>query len=70
MIELRNVRVEYRDRAVVRDASLTIAAGERVALIGPNGAGKSTLLRVITGLIRPATGVALLGGEPVDQLDR
>jgi ABC-type molybdenum transport system ATPase subunit/photorepair protein PhrA len=43
MIELRDVRVEYRGRAVVRDASLSIAAGERVALIGPNGAGKSTL---------------------------
>ena len=63
MIELRGVRVEYRQRAVVRDARLSIAAGERVALIGPNGAGKSTLLRVLTGLFRPAAGEAVLGGE-------
>jgi iron complex transport system ATP-binding protein len=70
MIELDGVTVEYRGRAVVRDATASIAAGERVALIGPNGAGKSTLLRVITGLIRPATGRALLGGDPVVGLDR
>ncbi|MDU1085285.1 MAG: ATP-binding cassette domain-containing protein, partial [Leclercia adecarboxylata] len=40
-------------RAVVRDASLSLAQGELVALIGPNGAGKSTLLRLLTGFLRP-----------------
>jgi iron complex transport system ATP-binding protein len=54
----------------VRDATLAIAAGERVALIGPNGAGKSTLLRVLTGLIRPLAGSARLNGERIDDLDR
>ncbi len=70
MIELRDVTVEYRGRAVVRGVDLDIGAGERVALIGPNGAGKSTLLRVITGLVRPAAGHALLDGTPIEQLDR
>ena len=70
MIELRDVTVEYRGRAVVRGVDLDIAAGERVALIGPNGAGKSTLLRVLTGLVKPAAGRASLGGIPIDQLDR
>jgi ABC-type cobalamin/Fe3+-siderophores transport system ATPase subunit len=70
VIELRDIRVEYRGRAVVQDASLSIGAGERVALIGPNGAGKSTMLRVVTGLIQPVAGVALLGGETVASLDR
>ncbi len=70
MIELRDVTVEYRGRAVVRAVDLDIAAGERVALIGPNGAGKSTLLRVITGLVRPAAGRASLDGVPIERLDR
>jgi iron complex transport system ATP-binding protein len=70
VIELRDVTVEYRGRAVVRGVDLDIAAGERVALIGPNGAGKSTLLRVLAGLVRPAAGRASLGGIPIDQLDR
>ena len=70
VIELRDVSVEYRGRAVVRGVDLDIAASERVALIGPNGAGKSTLLRVLTGLVRPAAGRASLGGTPIDRLDR
>ncbi|HET9519936.1 MAG TPA: ABC transporter ATP-binding protein [Candidatus Limnocylindrales bacterium] len=70
MIELRDVAVEYRGRTVLRSIDLDIRAGERVALIGPNGAGKSTLLRVATGLVRPATGRALLGGAPIEGLDR
>jgi iron complex transport system ATP-binding protein len=70
VIELRDVTVEYRGRAVVRGVDLDIAAGERVALIGPNGAGKSTLLRVLTGLVKPAAGRASLDGIPIDQLDR
>jgi ABC-type cobalamin/Fe3+-siderophores transport system ATPase subunit len=70
VIELRDVTVEYRGRAVVRGVDLDIAAGERVALIGPNGAGKSTLLRVLTGLVRPAAGRASLGGVPIERLDR
>ncbi len=70
MIELRDVTVEYRGRAVVRGVDLDIAAGERVALIGPNGAGKSTLLRVLTGLVEPSAGRASLGGIAIDELDR
>ena len=70
MIELRDVTVEYRRRPALRSVDLTIGAGERVALVGPNGAGKSTLLRVATGLVRPTTGRAFLGGSPIDELDR
>ena len=70
MIELQEVTVEYRGRAVLRSVDLEIRSGERVALIGPNGAGKSTLLRVVTGLVRPATGRTLLGGTPIERLDR
>jgi iron complex transport system ATP-binding protein len=70
MLELRDVTVEYRGRAVLRSVDLDVAAGERVALVGPNGAGKSTLLRVATGLVRPAVGQVLLAGTPIERLDR
>ncbi len=67
---LDGVSVAYRDRLVLRDVSLAIAPGERLALVGPNGAGKSTLLRALAGLITPTTGSVTLAGEPVGRLDR
>ncbi|MES2209841.1 MAG: ABC transporter ATP-binding protein [Chloroflexota bacterium] len=70
MIRVDDVTALYRDRAALRDVSLRVDSGERVAIIGPNGAGKSTLLRVIAGLLRPVTGTVELGGERVDRLDR
>ena len=70
IVELEGVSVAYRERTVLEDISLSIGAGERVALIGPNGAGKSTMLSVAAGLLRPATGRVRLIGEPVEGLDR
>ncbi len=70
IVELDAVTVAYRERTVLHDITLSIAAGERVALVGPNGAGKSTLLSVATGLLRPAVGSVRLAGEPVEGLDR
>jgi energy-coupling factor transport system ATP-binding protein len=61
--------------AILRDASLALASGERVALMGRNGAGKSTLLRHAGGLMQPTRGrvhrvgrVALLLQNPTDYL--
>ena len=67
---LDRVTVTYRDRAVLRDVSLAVAAGERLALVGPNGAGKSTLLRAMAGLVATRSGTASLDGAPVASLDR
>lgn len=50
----------------VRDLSITVTAGERVAIIGPSGAGKTTLLRLAGGTIAPDSGQIALGGQPID----
>jgi iron complex transport system ATP-binding protein len=70
MVELRDVTAAYRARPVLEGIDLAIGRGERVAVVGPNGAGKSSLLRVMSGLLRPSRGRALLGGDPIELLDR
>ena len=46
----------------VRDLSVDVRAGERVAYIGPNGAGKSTSIKILTGILRPTQGTATVLG--------
>ncbi|RKF13590.1 ABC transporter ATP-binding protein [Roseovarius spongiae] len=55
LLSLRDLSVSLHGRAVLRDVTLEIGAGEFVGLIGPNGAGKTTLMRAALGLI-PAIG--------------
>ncbi|HOP26494.1 MAG TPA: ABC transporter ATP-binding protein [Candidatus Sabulitectum sp.] len=57
----------YGGRSAVRDLSLTVGRGEIFGLLGPNGAGKTTTLKMISGLIIPEGGEALLDGAPVDR---
>jgi iron complex transport system ATP-binding protein len=64
------VTVEAGGRANLRDVSIRLNHGERIALVGPNGAGKSTLLRVLAGTLRPAAGRVELDGANVATLER
>lgn len=61
MLSLRAVSANRGDRTVVDRVSLSLQAGEWVALVGPNGAGKSTLLHLAAGLMAPASGEVWLG---------
>lgn len=56
------------DRAVLADVSLTVGAGELVAILGPSGAGKSTLLHVIAGIDEPDDGEVTVAGVDVSGL--
>ena len=74
-IELRDVTKQFRTPAggvytALRDLSLTIQRGEFVAIVGPTGAGKSTTLGLISGLDRPSRGDVLIGGAPLQGLNR
>jgi iron complex transport system ATP-binding protein len=60
VIAASGVTVRAGTATLIDDISLTIAAGETIALVGPNGAGKSTLLRALSGEITPARGTILL----------
>ncbi len=62
MLELDRLTAGYDGAAVVRDLSLSVAAGEVVALMGANGAGKTTTLRAISGLIKPLGGSVRVDG--------
>ncbi|WP_411147859.1 ABC transporter ATP-binding protein [Streptomyces sp. A30] len=56
-------------RPAVRDFTLSVTAGETIALVGASGAGKSTVLNLVIGFIRPTSGRLLLDGTDMDTLD-
>ena len=63
MLSLSGLTVQRGRRAVVRDVSIEIPAGEVTALLGPNGAGKSSLVLAVGGVLRLRAGSVLLAGH-------
>lgn len=64
-IEARALTRRYSGVEVVRDVTLRIPAGRKVALVGSNGAGKTTLLSLLSTLVQPTSGEAWIDGRPL-----
>jgi ABC-2 type transport system ATP-binding protein len=65
MVLVDGLVVRFGDVEAVRGVSFAVEAGESFGLLGPNGAGKTTTIRVLTTLLRPTEGRALVGGHDV-----
>ena len=65
LLEVTGVTKRYPGVVANDNVSLTVNAGEVVALLGENGAGKSTLLKAVFGLIKPDSGEIKIGGTPI-----
>jgi len=64
-IELRRLGKDFGSKRALRDVSLTVGWGEVFGYVGANGAGKTTTIKILTGLIRPTSGDAFVGGHSV-----
>lgn len=63
LLEADAVTVGFHDHVVLRDSSLRIGRGSRIALLGANGSGKTTLLSALSGALEPTAGVVRFGGQ-------
>ncbi|HEV2032616.1 MAG TPA: ABC transporter ATP-binding protein [Candidatus Dormibacteraeota bacterium] len=69
LLELSGIDAFYGRVQALRGVSLTVDAGEIVALIGSNGAGKTTTLRTISGLMHPQRGTITFNGHDITRIE-
>lgn len=65
LLRIDDLRVGYGSIEALHGLSLSVEAGEAVAVLGANGAGKTTLLRAISGVLKPQGGRILLDGQDI-----
>ncbi|TIT20663.1 MAG: ABC transporter ATP-binding protein, partial [Mesorhizobium sp.] len=66
LLEARELSATANGQCLVSAVSLSVAAGDRLAIIGPNGAGKTTLLRMLCGTLRPSAGDVRFSGRRLE----
>ena len=67
LIEFENVSLSYGKRLILDNVSFKINEGQIFGMLGPNGVGKSTIFNIITGLIKPNTGMIKISNEYVNE---
>ncbi len=70
LLELDNVSVISGNNVRLKEITLSISCGEKVALLGKSGSGKSTLISVANGSLKPNRGVIKLFGKNIEELSR
>ena len=66
-VELQGVHHRYGEVVSIQDISLTVARGEVFGYLGPNGAGKTTTVKILTGILAPEAGDALVAGRSIQR---
>jgi len=71
-IELKNLSYTFPGASgpIIRNLSLKIPAGQKVAIVGRMGSGKSTLSRLLAGLVEPTEGAVMIDGVDIRQIDK
>ncbi len=67
-LRLEHIQLQLDEKPVLKDISLRIEPGSRVAFVGPTGAGKSLLLQIATGLLSPSSGRVFYDEKPLETL--
>ena len=70
MVALRDVTMDFEDKKVLDDLSLTVEPQERLVVMGQSGSGKSTILRLILGILKPNTGEVFFKQFEITRLKR
>ncbi|MBA5801040.1 MULTISPECIES: ABC transporter ATP-binding protein [Rhizobium] len=65
MVSIDSVTMSFGAYVAVQDVNLSVSDGEFLAIVGPTGCGKSTILNAIAGLLKPASGIVSIDGQPV-----
>ena len=65
LIECRNLNKNFGGKIALKDVTLNVESGKIIGLLGPNGSGKTTLIKILSGILTPSGGEALISGKSI-----